>query len=544
MTRKWNLVLVTSLILAPLPLLAQQPADAEKRIRQILDLKVGFEAYVFDGKDFPRCDFEKPDAAKELLGEYTIKAAVHDRNGERVSHAAQPGMYLAIVEATGAKKPALRRYFTLYRSAEKGDPSWKYSKDSAKDLAGWTKIDPAIIAAQGELIADICKSRTYSDLCKDAQFCRLLAGLSVSDPAAKKVRKNDDAFAQDRQAWVTLKRTLNGLDKFYTKPVVAPDKRDGKPAPVVHEGTLEEAGMKPDAAKNIDAVLQDWAANDDEAFAVCIVRNGVIVLHKAYGTRDGKPMTVDTKSWMASITKTMSSSCMLMLIDRGMVDLDEPVEKYLPALRDLRTEHSATIRNLYTHTAGMAKWPADWYHDEAPDIEERVALGYPFLAVGKEWAYNGQSFTLGGKIIENVSGEALPIYFRKHLLDPLGCPNTDVVGTHADAGSVPLDMAKFGQMLLNKGSYGDQRFFSEETFEKMLPHKLTKELGPDATKTFGFGLDGTPDKFGHGAASAATFNVDRAEELVVIMTRNKMGKNQNKYNGKFWDAIKNGIEKK
>ena len=60
--------------------------------------------------------------------------------------------------------------------------------------------------------------------------------------------------------------------------------------------------MKPDAAGKIDAVCREWAADDDRAFAVCIVRHGVIVLHRAYGTRDGRPITVHTKSWMASIT--------------------------------------------------------------------------------------------------------------------------------------------------------------------------------------------------------------------------------------------------
>jgi len=96
-------------------------------------------------------------------------------------------------------------------------------------------------------------------------------------------------------------------------------------------------------------------------------------------------------------------------------------------------------------------------------------------------------------------------------------------------------------MLLNQGAYGKWRFFREETFAKMLPQPLTAVLGPDAKRTFGIGLDGKPERFGHGAASAATFHVDRTEDLVVIMTRNKMGKNQDKYNGKFWDAIKNGI---
>lgn len=98
-------------------------------------------------------------------------------------------------------------------------------------------------------------------------------------------------------------------------------------------GTLAEAGMKPDAAEKIDAALREWAADTDQAFAVCGVRHGVIVLHRAYGTREGKPMTVDMKSWMASVTKTMSASLMMMLVDQGILDLDDPVEKYVPALR-------------------------------------------------------------------------------------------------------------------------------------------------------------------------------------------------------------------
>jgi len=72
----------------------------------------------------------------------------------------------------------------------------------------------------------------------------------------------------------------------------------------------------------------------------------------------------------------------------------------------------------------------------------------------------------------------------------------------------------------------------------MLPRKLTTELGPDATKQFGFGLDGQPKKFGHGAASAATFSVDVEQKFVVVMTRNKMAKNY----GKLLEAITAGLE--
>ena len=133
--------------------------------------------------------------------------------------------------------------------------------------------------------------------------------------------------------------------------------------------------------------------------------------------------------------------------------------------------------------------------------------------------------------------------FHKYLLGPLGMEHTAVDGTHAQAYSTPLDMAKFGQMLLQEGSYGGKRFLSRRTFELMLPRALTTELGPDAKKAFGLGLDGQPKRFGHGAASAATFSVDVEEKLVVIMTRNKQGKNDEKYNGPFHEAIRNGLVK-
>lgn len=251
-------------------------------------------------------------------------------------------------------------------------------------------------------------------------------------------------------------------------------------------------------------------------------------------------MTVTTPSWMASVTKPMSAFLVLMLVDRGLVALDDPVTRFVPALRDVRVEKPLLIRHLHTHTNGLDRFPSG--DDTLNDLEYRIADAYPAVRVGAAWAYNGGGYALGGKVIENVTGEAVPLAYKRHLLDPLGCTGTEVNGTHADAFSVPLDMARFGQMLLNRGAYGRYRFVSPETFDLMLPRRLTAELGPDAQKVFGFGLDGQPRKFGHGAASAATFHVDVDRRLVVVMTRNKMGKNQDRYNGKFWDAVNAGIE--
>lgn len=527
----------------------EEMTDAEKRVRAIAELKLGARQYLFetvaDRIILPPIDFENPAKARELLGKYVIRwSGTFDAEGAVL---ARPSGFIGprftTVDVRAGDGTAFNRSFTWY-AAGKPAADWKFNPQAPGELAKWSAVDEKVVATHAKLVADVFKDRTYAQFSTDPRVARLLAGLFLSDVKVADSRKSTDPFAVERQWWVAHRREFNRLAEKFPKPFAAPDKLD-KPAPVVREGTLAEAGMKPDAAKNIDAVLTEWAGKDEQAFAVCIVRNGVIVLHKAYGTRDGRPMTTGTKSWMASITKTMSASCMMMLVDRGLVGLDEPIDKYLPALalRGIKVEKPLTVRHCYTHTGGLSKWPAEWYNDELPDVEERVALAYPLLKVGKEWAYNGQSYTLAGKVIENVSGEAMPLFYKKHLLDPLSMTNTDVTGTHADAQSVPLDIAKFGQMLLNKGSYGNHRFFKEQTFAKMLPKKLTDVLGPEATKTFGLGLDGSAEKIGHGAASGATFHVDRTENLVVVMTRNKYGTVQDKYNGKFWEAIRNGMEK-
>ena len=518
-------------------------AADDKQIRALLDAKITFPTYVFADDRFPEPKVNPASAVEEAIGPFTLKTTIYDREYKIVTVPEKAGPYAVIVEIVPKTGTPVRRFITLYRTAEKIADDTRLLSADPSAMARSLGLAVAAIKREEKLINEVLKGRSFAEAARDPRVARLFAGLVRNRADAAEVHKYDDAFAAERQWWVGLKRQRSGLDKAFPKAFTGPSVMDGKPATVVHEGTAAEAGMKADTAEKIDAALKEFAADTDQAFAVCIVRHGVIVLHRAYGIRDDKLMTVDTKSWMASITKTMSASLMMMLVDQGIVSLDDPVEKFVPALQGIKVEKPLLIRHLYTHTSGLAAWPAELYADELPDIEERVALVYPHLEVGKTWAYNGQGYTLGGKVIEAVSGEAIPQFYQKHLLGPLGCTGTDVTGTHADSYSIPLDIAKFGQMLLNHGAYGKYRFFKAGTFQAMLPRQLTTELGPEATKMFGIGLDGSAEKFGHGAASAATFHVDTTEDLVVVMTRNKMGKNQDKYNGKFWDAIRGGIEK-
>jgi len=180
-------------------------------------------------------------------------------------------------------------------------------------------------------------------------------------------------------------------------------------------------------------------------------------------------------------------------------------------------------------------------------MEERVAEISPLCKVGDRYVYDGAGMELGCKILEVVSGETLPDFYRAHLLGPLGCEHTDVYGTYGDAYSIPMDMAKIGQMLLNKGAYGDLRFFSEQAFEKMLPANISNLVAAPTDLEWGIGTVWMTDEglgkkaFGHGAASSAIFIVDPENDLVIVMTRARDGKNYVEHRQSFIKAIADNI---
>jgi len=233
----------------------------------------------------------------------------------------------------------------------------------------------------------------------------------------------------------------------------------------------------------------------------------------------------------------------MMLVDQGLVDLDATVDRYLPAFRGVKTNRPMTLRSLITHTAGM------WGHwgDEVNDLEHKVAEYVPHLEVGAKFSYNGMDLAVASKALEQVTGEDLPAFYRKHLLGPLGCGDTEVTTSSHDARSTAMDMAKIAQMLLNGGAYGDKRFFSAQTRDKMLPVKLTMILGPETDVTWGIGCawmstDVFSERtYGHGSAASATLRIDLANDLVVSMTRNRAGRNFGKYHGRFLKAVADGM---
>jgi len=458
--------------------------------------------YVLAGEKLPEPAFEDGKYIENLVGPYELKTAYYDSRYVPVDKAEKPGRYGAVTEIRTKDGRVFRRFTTLYR------PS-----DAAVVKSVSQTQETAVALAAG-------------------------GGGGQADPF-------NSPSMWNRRWWLGFKRGLYGWDKAYPKPFARPVKMEGEPARTIRPGTLAEAGMKSDAVARIDAELTEWSKDTDEAFAVCVARHGVIVLHKAYGRRGGEPMTVDTGSWMASGGKMFTGLLAMMAVDQGLMALDDPVGKFLPPLREVKTNKPLTLRRLLNHTSGVPSLGSQWAYEG--DTEERIAVLGPHLKVGWAYVYTDTGMEVAGKALEAVSGQTFPDLIKASLLDPLGCPNTFSPGGSGGGNSVPLDMAKILQMALNKGAYGQWRFFSEKAYEQMLPIPLPLELWREEPLAEGVGNhscfhDGLSAKaFGHGAASGAILRVDPINDLVIVMTRSSQGKDYEKHQSRFIRAVVDGI---
>ncbi len=137
------------------------------------------------------------------------------------------------------------------------------------------------------------------------------------------------------------------------------------------------------------------------------------------------PVDGDTLFQIASVTKTMTATVIMRLIERGALELDAPVRRYIPAfrLRDAAAQESATVRNLVTHTGG---WLGDCFADfgNGDDALARYIAAMAELEqltpLGEIWHYSNSSFALLGRLIEVVTGKSYEQATRELLFLPLG----------------------------------------------------------------------------------------------------------------------------
>lgn len=216
----------------------------------------------------------------------------------------------------------------------------------------------------------------------------------------------------------------------------------------------EEAGLDAGALERLDRHFTRLVdAGKLPGFLVALARGGQVAHLTAYGARDvaaGLPVESDTLWRIYSMTKPVTAVGALMLVEEGLLSLDDPVGRHLPAFAEPRVYESGSgdrvrtrpaagpllVRHLMTHTAGLTfafyhAHPVDALY-RAAGLESSVAPGtdlagttdvYASLPLqfdpGTQWNYSVASNVLG-RIIEVVSGRPLDAYLAERVFRPLG----------------------------------------------------------------------------------------------------------------------------
>ncbi|MBN1286359.1 MAG: beta-lactamase family protein [Anaerolineae bacterium] len=300
----------------------------------------------------------------------------------------------------------------------------------------------------------------------------------------------------------------------------------------LRKGTPEEAGVVPERVERVRALAEGWVdAGATPALVVLAARRGVIFLHEAFGKLrpgdDAPDLALDSIYPLASISKTITATAVMRLVEDGRVGLNRPVCNYIPEIiGELQDgKKKITVRHLLSHTSGLRDEDAYALAElrrgkielppcppnQHPAIHEWLHLRYglPLRAEpGTTMCYFNQGFTLAGEIVRRVSGESFADFCRARIFAPLGMNDTYFTapkevrprimrrpaGTPFDwwngedndewpgpAGggySTAMDMAIFGQMFLNGGAYGGVRVLSPATVDLMTRGQFGLRMQP------------------------------------------------------------------
>lgn len=181
-----------------------------------------------------------------------------------------------------------------------------------------------------------------------------------------------------------------------------------------------------------------------------VLRDGRVLArhHLGYADRDaGRAVDERTIFHYGSITKTLNAITVLQLRDRGLLDLDDPVSRWVPELRAVSDPYGSpddiTLRMLLTHTAGFqgSTWPWDrgepWEPFEPTEWSQLVAM-MPYqrllFAPGSRYSYSNPGFLYLARVVERIAGEPWVTYVQKNLFAPLGL-------TRSYFGTTPYHLA-------------------------------------------------------------------------------------------------------
>jgi|KBSMisStandDraft_5_1062788.scaffolds.fasta_scaffold01391_5 CubicO group peptidase (beta-lactamase class C family) len=187
----------------------------------------------------------------------------------------------------------------------------------------------------------------------------------------------------------------------------------------------------------VDSILQSQVDADKIPGAVIqIKKRGRVIHKKAFGYAQkydynhqllspAENMTVGHLFDIASLTKVVGTTTSIMLlVDRGLLKIDDPVGKYIPAFNST-DKNTITIRHLLTHTAGLYEWYPLYYRCKNKEETYKLIGELPLkFKVGEQRRYSDLGFVILGEIVERVSGLTLQQFTQQNIFIPLGMQQT------------------------------------------------------------------------------------------------------------------------
>ena len=164
--------------------------------------------------------------------------------------------------------------------------------------------------------------------------------------------------------------------------------------------------------------------------SISVIDGDQVIYERGFGYADRarhRPATPDTVYRMGSVSKVLTGMAVMQLKESGAVDLDAPIDRYLPKWRmkpRFDEDSIITPRHLLTHHAGLPTDLMQGADTRRPEglsmLLRRLEAVYPAQAAGKVFQYSNLGYAVLGKLIESISGEDFPTYMDRHLFTPLG----------------------------------------------------------------------------------------------------------------------------
>ncbi|MFK7935429.1 MAG: serine hydrolase domain-containing protein [Saprospiraceae bacterium] len=259
--------------------------------------------------------------------------------------------------------------------------------------------------------------------------------------------------------------------------------------------------------------------------SIAIIDQGEVVYAKGFGYADRAnniKVTPETPFKVASVTKSFTALAVMQLHEKGLLNINESIKKYIPELtiaNRFAEENEIYIKDILTHLSGL---PSDVFNGmiavNPPDIHWLIAeLNKQQLTTPPAFylSYSNVGYGLLGLLIERVSGLSYAEYMQQHVFAPLEMNHSSAVNDvtenlskgYADKkellmakssspggsciSSSALDLLKFTQMLLQDGQFNDKKLISSTAVAEMETNWQANNSLPTA-ETYGYALDVRP----------------------------------------------------